>query len=133
MNEKELEGFAKLLIEFVRDRAIDNLDSKISPDYPLSPIGKRWDDAIKKGDIKEVIKNVIADAVDITIFYTLYSVDEKLFDIKFKVGNINYDLGKEFSGELAGYYSGGWIEQFSKERHYEDNQKGEDNFNFDDF
>ncbi len=123
MNDNLLEKFAELFIKNVRDRAIEECDNNLVSN---SPIAQRWNKSIQNGDIQEFAKNVIADSVDISLFYALLSVDDEDFDIIFKINGVEYRLGEKFSGELGGYYTGLWVEKFSNQRFYNDLPSGED-------
>lgn len=126
MDQESLDKFAKIFIEHVRDRAIESIDISLKFNNLNNPVTKRWHDAMQKGDIQELARNIIADSVDTALFYTLFSVDEGLFDIIYTDGKSKYNLGEEHSGELGGYFSGLWVEEFSKQRFYNDLKDGED-------
>ncbi len=120
MNEEKLNEFAKKIVNNIRDQAIEECDANLSFTNLDNPITKRWYDAMQKGDFKEFAKNIIADAVDSALFHVLHSVDYEDFDIAYKIDDVKYELGKEYSGELAGYYMGSWVQEFSQQRYYND-------------
>jgi len=112
----ELDEFAALLIEHVRDAAIRSCDRRLRPDAN-SVIARRWREVGATGGGGADV--LIADCVDDTIFHLLRSIDEGLLPLKFvsKSGRV-VDLVEEGSSELAGEYMGGgvWREAHSKER-----------------
>ena len=116
MADNELEEFAKLLVEQVRDAAIRSCDRRLRPDA-RSVTAQNWHKAMSAGS-ETLASILISDCVDEAVFYLLHAIDDGMIQLRF----ISHD-GKEVelneSGELAGWYVGyedGWIGRFSRER-----------------
>lgn len=116
MPSPEVERFAKILVEQVRDAAISGLDTNLRPDA-RSMTAKRWQAAgVSKGSQSEVL---IADSVDAAIYFLLKAIDDGLLHLKVvDPGGKEIDLNEDGLGELAGWYVGpnGWRQQYSTER-----------------
>ncbi len=120
MAKSEIEEFAKILVERVRDAAIQSSDMELDPSGE-SPSAKRWRKAIVDGDAETIVKTVIPDIVDNTIFYVLEAIDNELLKISFTASNgKTVDLEEEGLGELSGWYMGEWRSTYSKERYVDD-------------
>jgi hypothetical protein len=122
MLQGEIEEFAKILIEQVRDSAVRSCDEQMLPSRN-TPIAKRWRAILNTGDIEELQKMMISDCIDETLFYLLQAVDQGLLNISFNATNgKRIDLPEEGLGELSGWYmgSGGWRSQYSKLRFTDD-------------
>ena len=119
MPSPEIEEFAKLLVEKVRDAAIRSSDAVLPPNTDHA-VAKRWREAGRNGDLKSIASVVIPDVVDDTIFYLLHAIDEGLLKLSFAASNgKQVDLYKD--GELAGWYAGDdWPMKYSKERFIDD-------------
>ena len=118
----EIEEFAKTLIELVRDASIQSNDMALRP-TSVSPIAKRWAKAASDEPPVDVVRVVIPDIVDETIFYLLQAIDEGLLRIAFTDSNGKViDLATQGHGELSGWYmgSGGWRAMYSAERFVDD-------------
>jgi len=114
----EIEEFAKILVEHVRDAAIQSNDREMNPDAG-SPVAKRWREVAAAGNVEALLKTVIPDIVDDTVFYLLQAIDEGLVTLSFIASNGKVvNLSKEGLGELSGWYMGsdGWRATHSKER-----------------
>jgi hypothetical protein len=121
MPTQELEEFAKVLVQHVRDAAIQSSDRKARADS-RSPVAKRWREAAR-GGVRELMDTLIPDIVDDTIFYFLQAIDQELLAITFVASNgKRVDLPKDGLGELSGWYMGspGWRAMFSQERFHDD-------------
>ena len=118
MPNPEIEEFAKMLVQEVRDSAIRGCEVSLRPNA-ADPIAKRWKEAAA-GDPESFAKVIIPDVVDNTVFELLRAIDEGLFKISFTASNgKQVDLWKD--GELAGMYAGGdWPMKYSKERFIDD-------------
>lgn len=116
MPSNELERFAKILVEQVRDAAISGLDTNLRPDAG-SVTAKRWRAAgVSKGKQSEVL---IPDSVDAAIYFLLRAIDNGILVVKMvDPSGEEIDLTEDLLGELAGWYvgPGGWREQYSTER-----------------
>jgi hypothetical protein len=117
----EIEEFAKLLVQQVRDEAVQNCDMQLRADAN-SPVAKRWRSAQNSGEqgIREVM---IADCVDKAVSSLLRAIDQGGLLISFTASNgKTINLSEEGLGELCGWYngSGGWRAMYSKERFVDD-------------
>lgn len=116
----EIEEFAKILVEWVRDAAIRSCDTMFQS---KGPTGKRWTEAaVASGSPESFSKVLIPDIVDSTIAHLLGAIDQEVLRLSFTASNGNtVDLTTE-SGELSGWYGGGdgWCDKFSKERFIDD-------------
>ena len=117
----EIEEFAKLLVQQVRDEAIRNCDTQLRADAN-SPVAKRWRSALNSGvpGIREVM---IADCVDKAVSSLLRAIDQGDLLISFTASNgKTVNLSEGGLGELCGWYngSGGWRAMYSEERFVDD-------------
>ncbi|HZZ72355.1 MAG TPA: hypothetical protein VFE24_08880 [Pirellulales bacterium] len=118
----ELEEFAKILVEKVRDIAIQSNDRTLSANHVIA---KRWKEAAVNSSPEAFAKVLIPDIVDSTISHLLSAIDQELLRLSFTASNgKSLDLttvATEF-GELSGWYKGGrgWLEKYSKERLIDD-------------
>jgi hypothetical protein len=121
MAKPEIDEFARILIQEVRDAAIRSLDGQLSPSS-RSPVAKRWRKAAADANGQVPPEVVIPDVVDETLFYLLRAIDNGELPLKF-VGTRGkiVDLEEDGMGEMAGEYVGpeGW-RQMSKERYADD-------------
>ena len=118
----EVEEFGRILVRQVRDAAIDSCDRALDPSS-RDPVAKRWAAALATGTPEEMARTVIADSVDVTIFYLLEMIDQgvlRLFCTS-EEGKV-VDLSEAGLGELAGWYmgSGGWRARYSEQRFVDD-------------
>ena len=119
---QEIDEFAKLLVEQVRDRAIRTYDRTIG-NGPKTAMANRWHAAAKSGRPEDLARAVIPDIVDTTISQLLGAIDQELLHLSYIASTgRSVDLSVEGRGELSGSYKGphGWIAQFSKERYVDD-------------
>jgi hypothetical protein len=123
MPKPEIEEFAKLLVQHVRDRAIQSSDGNRS-EIAQHVKAKRWREAAgDSGTLEALGKVMIPDVVDDTLFYLLHAIDEGLIKLSFESSaGRTVSLCKEGRGELAGWYLGteGWREKYSTERFVDD-------------
>jgi hypothetical protein len=121
MPTQELEEFARVLVQHVRDAAIGSSDRRMQSNS-RSPVAKRWREAARS--TPEAFANVlIPDIVDDTIFYFLQALDQQVLALLFEASNgKRVDLPKEGLGELSGWYMGssGWRAMYAKERFNDD-------------
>jgi hypothetical protein len=118
----EIEEFAKMLVEWVRDASIQSSDMVLRP-TGNAPVAKRWAKAASEEAPINFARVVIPDVVDDTIFYLLHAIDEGLLRLAFTASNGKVvDLTAQGLGELAGWFagSGGWRAMYSKERFVDD-------------
>lgn len=124
MATPEIEEFAKLLMQHVRDRAIASCDVLRSPDCN-SVDAKRWRQHHLSGQTDDLLSEVIPDCVDTALFYLLNAIDEGLLQISFKASSGRMvDLVEAGESEMAGWSAmggtEGWRARFSKERFNDD-------------
>jgi len=118
----EIQEFARLLVQNVRDSAIKSCDMQLQPNAN-SPIAKRWREAKINSKIDNLPEMMIPDCVDETVFYLLQAIDQGILDLSFKsVSGKVVNLSKEGLGELSGWYmgSGGWRSEHSEQRYIDD-------------
>ena len=117
MPNPEIEEFAKMLVQEVRDSAIRGCEVSLRPNA-ADPIAKRWKEAAA-GDPESFAKVIIPDVVDDTVFQLLQAIDGGLLTLSFTASNgKKVDLTADGLGELAGWYLGipGWRSMYSTER-----------------
>ena len=116
----EIEEFAKILVEKVRDAAIRSNDRRLKAQHVIA---KRWKEAAAGGSPETFAKVLIPDVVDDTVFYLLHAVDDGLLKLSFTASNgKTVDLSKDGLSELAGWYMGSdaWRAKYAKERFVDD-------------
>jgi hypothetical protein len=123
MPKSEIQEFATLLIEKVRDVSIKSCDQALNPNSK-DPVAERWRKAAEaqKG-LKGIASVMIPDVVDDVIFNLLDAIDNGHLKLTFTTSNgKQIDLQKDGLGELAGWYmgSGGWRAMYSRERSTDD-------------
>jgi hypothetical protein len=118
----EIEEFAKILVQRVRDSAIQSCDRQLQPGA-RSPVAKRWREAASDGEPGIIANVIVPDCVDETVFYLLQAIDQGLLQLSFSASNgKTVDLAAEGLGELSGWYmaSGGWRAMYTTERFVDD-------------
>src|SRR6478736_3766148 len=107
MPNPEIEEFAKLIVQQVRDAAIQNCDRQLRPEAN-DPVAKRWRESNNQGNLEAVAKILIPDIVDSALWHLLYAIDQGLLPLSFTASNGKaVDLPKDGLGELGGWYMGG--------------------------
>lgn len=122
MPTHEIEEFAKILVQRVRDAAIQSSDRTMRQDAG-DPVARRWREAAREGKPEALARVLIPDIVDDTIFYFLQAIDQELLRLSFVAANgKTVDLATDGLGELSGWYMGspGWRAMFAKERFVDD-------------
>ncbi|KAB2929943.1 MAG: hypothetical protein F9K24_18090 [Leptonema illini] len=124
MSELELQEFAQILISEVRDAAIKSADTRLNH-QAFNPSASALKAAEKEVHIEDLLKRIIPDIVDETIFSLLNAIDQGLLPMSFKASNGNLiDLAAKGHGELGGWYAGSgdgaWIPKYSNERHVDE-------------
>jgi hypothetical protein len=122
MPTPEIEEFAKLLVQNVRDAAIHSGDMALQSDASF-PVAKRWREASHNGGLEMFAKVAIPDVVDETVFCLLQAIDQGLLKLSFSASTgKTVDLTTDGLGELSGWYmgSGGWRAMHTKERFADD-------------
>ena len=121
----EIEEFAKLLVEWVRDATIrinDTILPRALSGEHATPSSRRWKEAADSGSPEAFAKVLIADIVDDTIAHLLGAIDQDVLRLSFTATNgKSIDLATETDG-LSGWYGGGggWCEKYTKERFVDD-------------
>lgn len=117
MNSKEkeaLEYFGKAFMEQVRDNGI-YITNWLIEGKNIAPSKQVLQNEISTftNEQKDIIKQIILEAVDQTLHHTLFMLEQEE-EIKLIVGDINLNEASDgLAGEL--YTEDGWIEKFSKE------------------
>jgi hypothetical protein len=122
MPNPEIEEFAKILVQQVRDAAIGSGDRRLRGG-PEHAVTKRWREAAADGDLDAIATVLIPDIVDDTIFHLLRAIDQELLRLSFTTfDGKTIDLPADGLGELSGWYmgSGGWRATYSHERSIDD-------------
>ncbi len=121
MPSPEVLEFAKVLVQEVRDRAVQSCDLRLCP-HAKGPSAARWRAAgTSDGGIRADV--LIPDCVDMVLFYLLDAIDNGLLKVRFEASTGKVvDLTTEGHWELAGWYIGGrgWRDMYSKERFVDD-------------
>jgi hypothetical protein len=119
----EIEEFAKLLVQQVRDVAIHECDRLLTP-RSRSPVSERWKRVAQNGNPEALLKEAIPDIVDATLFQLLDAIDEGWLRLSYRAENGKVaDLNAEGGHELGGWYVGvevGWCPMYSKQRFVND-------------
>ena len=118
MPTMEIDEFAKLLVLYVRDEAIQACDSNYEA-KSNNPISKRWRD-MKESNADAIVAELIPDCIDIALFYLMKAIDNGDIRLTFTSAEGKaVDLEDEGKGELAGWYLGdeNFRARFSKERY----------------
>jgi len=117
-----IDEFAEALVREVRDAAISMCTTNLDP-TANSVVAQRWRKASQSANREELLKMIIADAVDGALFHLLFAIDDEHMALSFRAsGGEVVDLAKDGSSELAGWYMGsdGWRAQYSKELYIDD-------------
>ena len=122
MPDETLEDFGKLLVEWVRDRAIKMCDSRLDG-KSNTVITARWLELIATGPAEDAVRAIIPDCVDTVISYLLIAADQEMIKISFTRPNgETAELPEERIGEFAGWYNDGedgWVQRYSTQRSYD--------------
>jgi hypothetical protein len=110
----EIEEFAKILVEWVRDAAIRNCDMTFRSN---GVTGKRWKELVASSNSSEAFaKEIIPDIVDSTIAQLLGAIDQEVLPLSFTAANgKSVDLATATDG-LSGLYGAEWCKKYTKER-----------------
>jgi len=122
MPNTNIEEFAKILVQKVRDIAIQNCDRRLRPDA-TNIIAERWKHTVREGNVESVARVLIPDIVDATLTQFCRAIDQELLRLLYTASNgENANLPVDGLGELAGWYIGsdGWRAKYSKERFVDD-------------
>ena len=111
----QIERFASDLIEYVRDPAIDTLWTRISPSAD-GPSARRWREAGASRESEAMLRTVIPDVVDSTLFRLLDAIDNGRLRLIAVQDGEPIDLTEAGMAEMAGEYIGGeWRRRYSKQ------------------
>lgn len=116
MNPSQIEEFGRILVQRVRDAAVNSCDQQLA-EHARSPIAKRWREASDKA------VTMIPDCVDETIFHLLQAIDQGAIQLSFRSENGEFiDLTQDGQSELAGWFMahGGWRSTYATERFNDD-------------
>jgi hypothetical protein len=122
MPNAELEEFARILVQQVRDGAVQTADIILRPDVRII-IAQRWRQAAAGGSLEAIAGVLIPDIVDCAIAELLRAIDQELLQLTFRAANgKTVDLTKDGLGELEGWYMGseGWRSEYSHQRFVDD-------------
>jgi hypothetical protein len=122
MPNPELEEFAKILVQNVRDAAVLSADSNLRPDVS-HVIAERWKEVGCTCDLEGIARVLIPDIVDETISQLLRAIDQGLLPLSFNAANgKTVELHKDGLGKLVGWYMGsdGWRSKYSGQRFVDD-------------
>jgi len=115
----ELDEFARLLVEQVRDRAIQSCEILLSP-TARDPAAKSWREAVANSSSADTLARIMMlAAVDSAVFNLLEAIDQGVLKLTYTSSNgATLDLCK-LAGEFAGWYvvdnSESWRHRYSKE------------------
>jgi hypothetical protein len=118
MPSPEIEEFAKVLVQQVRDAAVQSSDRRARADAQ-NVVTRRWKQVVRNERLEQIADVLIPDIVDDTVFHILRAIDQGLLQLSFTASNGKVvDLPSDGLGELAGWYmgSGGWRAMYSHER-----------------
>lgn len=122
MEKPEIEEFAKILVQQVRDRAIRSCDRRLQGDAK-GAIAARWREIITDSNSASIVKAIVPDVVDCALAQLLWAMDQEMLSLIFGASNgKNVSLPLEGSGGLEGSYMGheGWRQKYSTERFADD-------------
>ncbi len=122
MPNAQIEEFARLLVEYVRDATIRDCDMRLDPDA-RDPVAMRWREVISKGNPESLAHVQIPDIVDSTLAHLFRAIDQELLQISFTGSDgKSTNLAADGESELCGWYMGsdGWRAMFSNERFFDD-------------
>ena len=116
----ELDRFARLLIELVRDRAIIACD-QLARGTTRGPGGERWRRVVAEESAHDALESLTPEIVDQTLFQLLDAIDNNLLPLLWEAADGSHltlrELGRwELAGRLAG---GEWPRRFSAERFHD--------------
>ena len=123
MPSAEIEEFARILVEEVRDRSVFSCDSQSQPESN-SPVAKRWRQHLTSEESLALARSMIPDCIDDVIFHLLNAIDSGALHLSFRASNGKaVDLTDEGAGELAGWYmmsKEGWRAKYTEQRFSDD-------------
>lgn len=118
MSSRQIDEFAKILVQEVRDAAIRECDIAQKPECQAIT-AKRWR-RLGAADAVPLMKTVIPDCIDEALFFLLHAIDQGILRLQFVTADGEVvDLSRDGKGEMAGWYAGGsegWLAMYSKER-----------------
>ena len=119
MSNPEIEEIGRLLVQLVRDEAIQSCDRNLRP-AAKGFVADRWRSLGPENSVDTVARTLIPDIVDDTLWQLMRALDEGTFPLSFTASNgKTVDLTK--NGELMGWYAGqDWLAEYSRERFVDD-------------
>jgi hypothetical protein len=118
----KIEEFATILTKQVRDESIRSCDRRLRLDAKGHG-AERWKQLIQEANPESLVRALIPDIVDATVFQLLRAIDDEVLKLSFTASNAEKcDLNEEGLGELGGWYAGipGWRSTYSNERFEDD-------------
>jgi hypothetical protein len=117
----EIDEFAKTLVEWVRDGAIQTNDRRFQGNDFIT---KRWKEAAATSNSPEAFaKVIIPDIVDSTIAHLLGAIDQEVLPLLFTASSgktIDLATAPTEPGGLSGWYGAEWRLKYTKERVIDD-------------
>jgi hypothetical protein len=121
--QDERDRFGELLVQLVRDEAIEDGDRHLAGRM-VGPQARRWQTFVERGDVQAALHEAIPDIVDGVLFLLLDAIDNHHLPLGWRMPDGTYEsLEEVVLGESAGLYIGGedgWIRRFSHQRFTED-------------
>lgn len=118
----EIARFAQRLIELVRDRAIDDCD-QLASGRIRGAQGAAWREALSSAHARQAVELLLPDIVDTTLFELLNAVDNGELSLGWRIEDGSWvpldELGRGEMGGLLMKGAGGWLEAFSRQRHFD--------------
>lgn len=123
MSQSELREFGRILVESVRDAAVEACELALRADTKY-PKARRWKKAMATSSPEELVRTVALDVVDTTISTLLTAIDRSVLGVKYQAKNGQLiDLACDGMGELCGWYliiPDGWRARYTKQPYFDD-------------
>lgn len=120
-DSSSVDYFARRLVENVRDRAIDSCD-QLARGTVGGVLGNRWRGQLESPGARDAMLELLPDVVDQVLFHLLDAIDNGHLPLAIGRSGAFEDLAESGLGEMGGLYmagEGGWIEEYSSERHFD--------------
>ena len=122
IEREALEKFGEVLIQKVRDEAIEQWDRTLDG-TSTAPALKKVRDALSPLSAAQNVelKKIVSQVVDTTIHHLLWTLEQDSFitvQVKLKTGTVDNisSVSDGLAGEL--YSDDGWIRKYSRERYH---------------